>query len=359
MEGPEPEEPHPTWEPDPQQEAEGGANEHPASQEPQDGEPREEGEPSNGEATEEGQESMYDEGEGGEYNHEYVETSYTEEGDTTFDGDASFADTADADNGAAAADNPLGGAADDPLDPLSTDNYQASEANENSERSKSRNSVNNEMNDDENKEEDGEEDGEGGEKRKKGKKRTGDKVVKAPAPKVKRKCREETEKRKLKQFEDQGSSDDDDSYDSDDSVDGRGRKRRKDRGEGMDLTEGEDCTIKYISLALFLLRFAYLYWIYLLTGLSPPGLGAKPKVKNLRRNIRDILSEEKLEDDTVAAQKAEQLRLQRLQEKRLALREYIEQQEVGAGDGRKGTCITGFVKKTCPFLLAMFFATLI
>ena len=58
------------------------------------------------------------------------------------------------------------------------------------------------------------------------------------------------------------------------------------------------------------------------------GLSAMPKVKNLRKNIRDIMSDDRLEDDTLAAQKEEKLRLQRLQEKRVALREYMEQQEV-------------------------------
>lgn len=58
------------------------------------------------------------------------------------------------------------------------------------------------------------------------------------------------------------------------------------------------------------------------------GLSAKPKVKNLRRNIREIISDDKLEENTLAAQKEEQLRLQRLQEKRMALREYMEQQQV-------------------------------
>lgn len=58
------------------------------------------------------------------------------------------------------------------------------------------------------------------------------------------------------------------------------------------------------------------------------GLSAKPKVKNLRRNIREIISDDKLEENTLAAQKEEQLRLQRLQDKRIALREYMEQQQV-------------------------------
>jgi len=63
-------------------------------------------------------------------------------------------------------------------------------------------------------------------------------------------------------------------------------------------------------------------------GRSKSNLGARPKVKNIRKNIRDILSEDKLEEDTLAAQKEEKLRLQRLQEKRNALREYMEKQEV-------------------------------
>lgn len=57
-------------------------------------------------------------------------------------------------------------------------------------------------------------------------------------------------------------------------------------------------------------------------------LAARPKIKNMRKNIRDILSEDKLEEGTLAAQKAEKLRLQRLQEKRNAIREYMEKQEV-------------------------------
>lgn len=58
------------------------------------------------------------------------------------------------------------------------------------------------------------------------------------------------------------------------------------------------------------------------------GLSAKPKVKNLRRNIREIIGDDKLEENTLAAQKEEQLRLQRLQDKQQALREYMEQQQV-------------------------------
>ncbi|KAA0187956.1 hypothetical protein HAZT_HAZT000448 [Hyalella azteca] len=61
---------------------------------------------------------------------------------------------------------------------------------------------------------------------------------------------------------------------------------------------------------------------------SSSSLAARPKIKNVRKNIRDILSEDKLEEGTLAAQKEEKLRLQRLQEKRNAIREYMEKQEV-------------------------------
>ena len=61
---------------------------------------------------------------------------------------------------------------------------------------------------------------------------------------------------------------------------------------------------------------------------SKANLAARPKIKNIRKNIRDILSEDKLEEGTLNAQKEEKLRLQRLQEKRNAIREYMEKQEV-------------------------------
>lgn len=122
----------------------------------------------------------------------------------------------------------------------------------------------------------------------------------APAPKIKRKCRKEADddkdkesskssKKESKRKED-GRSSDDEEYSSDEDSDSRHRKIRRRSGTS--------------------------------------GLSAKPKVKNMRRNIRDIISDDKLEDDTLTAQKEEQLRLQRLQEKRLALREYLEQQQV-------------------------------
>lgn len=122
----------------------------------------------------------------------------------------------------------------------------------------------------------------------------------APAPKIKRKCRKETDEDKDKESsksskkdskrKEDGRSSDDEEYSSDEDSDPRHRKIRRRSGTS--------------------------------------GLSAKPKIKNMRRNIRDIISDDKLEDDTLTAQKEEQLRLQRLQEKRLALREYLEQQQV-------------------------------
>lgn len=149
----------------------------------------------------------------------------------------------------------------------------------------------------------GDEDDENKSKRLKAKRRhvSGATDIIAPAPKIKRKCRKnlseeekdtekERESEKRKKKDDSKSSDEEDD-ESESDEDSRWRKLRRRSG-------------------------------------AVSGLSAKPKVKNLRRNIRDIISDDKLEDDTLNAQKEEQLRLKRLQEKRVALREYLEQQQV-------------------------------
>ncbi|KAK8752279.1 hypothetical protein OTU49_004709, partial [Cherax quadricarinatus] len=126
---------------------------------------------------------------------------------------------------------------------------------------------------------------------------SGSSDVIAPPPKIKRKCRKNI-------------SDDDEEWDRD-----RERRRRDDSKSSDD--EGDDSDSDEDSRRRKIRRRSG----------AVTGLSAKPKVKNLRRNIRDIISDDKLEDDTLTAQKEEQLRLQRLQEKRVALREYLEQQQ--------------------------------
>ena len=142
----------------------------------------------------------------------------------------------------------------------------------------------------------------------------------APAPKIKRMRKPGADSTKKDQKDDyyqkvqkqkdqkkgkEKSRDDD----KKDKAEGKGKKKSRDSSE-EDSSDEEGDSVKKKQRR------------------RSGGLSAMPKVKNLRRNIRDIMSDDKLEEDTLAAQKEEQLRLQRLQEKRAALREYMEQQEV-------------------------------